>query len=148
MCPLPVDAYIDCMDLWDLACGIKGMPQDKSQRLGVLAIREERRTLRLRRLYHIRTRYMLADMLTKATGVDSRSLLQLVSCGRWTIESDVRCREGFGTSYKNDENAHSYLGSRWKKDENIHSWLAHTDTTVALARTFPSTLTSRTFSSL
>ena len=128
LCPLPVDAYVDCMDLWDLACGVKGMPQDKSQRLGVLAIREERRSLRLRRLYHLRTRYMLADMLTKATGVDSRSLLELVSSGHWTIDSDVRCREGFGIGYKNNEVQ--------------HAWLVHPDPEEALKRTFPNTHTT------
>ena len=97
-CPIMVDAYIDCMDLWELACGLRGIPQDKSQRLGVLAIREERRTLRLRRLYHIRTKYMLADMLTKIAGADSKSLLELITCGHWTIASDVRVRQGFGMS--------------------------------------------------
>eukprot|EP00959_Pyramimonas_sp_CCMP1952_P185380 3876150-Pyramimonas_sp.AAC.1 len=29
------------MDIWELFCGLKGIPQDKSQRLGVLSIREE-----------------------------------------------------------------------------------------------------------
>ena len=95
-----VDAYIDCVDLWELCCGLRGIPQDKSQRLGVLAIRGERRTLRLRRLYHIRTQYMLADMLTKIVGADSKSLLELLSCGQWTIASDVRVRQGFGMKPK------------------------------------------------
>ena len=53
--PIPVDAWIDCLDLWELCCGLRGTPQDKSQRLGVLSLREEGRTLRLRRLYHART---------------------------------------------------------------------------------------------
>jgi hypothetical protein len=97
-CPIMIDAYVDCMDLWELCCGLRGTPQDKSQRLGVLAIREERRTLRLRRLYHIRTQHMLADMLTKATGVDSRSLLELLSSGHWTLGSTARVRQGFGAS--------------------------------------------------
>ena len=94
--PIPVDAWIDCMDLWELCCGLRGTPQDKSQRLGVLSLREERRTLRLRRLYHVRTTWMLADMLTKATGVDSRSLLQLITCGVWSVEAPIRVRQGFG----------------------------------------------------
>eukprot|EP00959_Pyramimonas_sp_CCMP1952_P414618 8687232-Pyramimonas_sp.AAC.1 len=59
--PLPVDSFIDCMDIWEFPCGPKGIPQDKSQILGVLSIREERRCLRLRRLYHIRTKWMCAD---------------------------------------------------------------------------------------
>ena len=98
LCPLPVDHYIDCMDLWELCCGLKGTPQDKSQRLCILAIREERRSLRLRRLYHIRTKSMVADMLTKYLGADSKSLLELLSCGSWTIRDDVRVRQGFGIS--------------------------------------------------
>ena len=94
--PVPVDAWIDCMDLCELCCGIRGTPQDKSQRLGVLSLREERRTLRLRRLYHVRTTWMLADMLTKATGVDSRSLLELITSGVWTVCNPIRVRQGFG----------------------------------------------------
>ena len=94
--PIPVDAWIDCMDLWELCCGLRGTPQDKSQRLGVLSLREERRTLRLRRLFHTRTSWMLADMLTKATGIDSRSLLELITCGEWSVCAPIRVRQGFG----------------------------------------------------
>ena len=100
LCAVPVDSFVDCMDLWDLCCGNRGMPQDKSQRLGVLAIREERRTLRLRRLYHVRTECMLSDMLTKSSGVDSRSLLELLSSGYWTVYCIVRVRQGFGLPAK------------------------------------------------
>ena len=56
---LATDAYVDCMDLFDLATGQKGVPVDKSQRLGILAIREERRSGRLRRFGHLTTHYML-----------------------------------------------------------------------------------------
>eukprot|EP00959_Pyramimonas_sp_CCMP1952_P183301 3832205-Pyramimonas_sp.AAC.1 len=28
--PLPVDSFIDCMDRWELSCGLKGIPQDNS----------------------------------------------------------------------------------------------------------------------
>ena len=95
-CSLPCDHVVDCMDLWELCCGYRGIPQDKGQRLGVLMMREERRSLRLRRLYHLRTRWMLADMLTKFENPDSRSLLELASSGRWTVGGDVRVRHGFG----------------------------------------------------
>ena len=94
--PVPHDHVIDCMDLWDLSCGQKGIPQDKSQRLGILAIREERRSLRLRRLYHVTTHYMLCDLLTKYSGYFSRSLQELVTCGIWTVSGKVRVREHFG----------------------------------------------------
>ena len=66
--PMPLDMGIDCMDFWELCCGYRGVPQDKSQRLAVLAVREERRTHRLRRLFHLGTASMLSDMLTKTSG--------------------------------------------------------------------------------
>ena len=93
--PLPVDMGIDCMDFWELCCGYRGIPQDKSQRLAVLAIREERRTLRLRRLFHMRTASMLSDMLTKVSGWDSYSLKELVTTGWWTIREVLRVRTLF-----------------------------------------------------
>ena len=98
LCPVMYDHMVDCMDLLcDLACGRKGVPQDKSQRLAVLAIREGRRMQRIRRFMHITTKYMLADILTKWLGHDSNTLLQLLSCGRWTCCGPIRVRHGFGT---------------------------------------------------
>ena len=100
--PLPVDMGIDCMDFWELCCGYRGIPQDKSQRLAVLAIREERRTHRLRRLYHLRTASMLSDMLTKVSGWDSVSLKELVTSGFWTIVGLLRVRTLFGAAPKDN----------------------------------------------
>ena len=97
---VPVDAYVDCMDLRELCCGLRGTPQDKSQRLGILSLREERRTLRLRRLYHVRTKWMVSDMLTKTIGADSKSLLELITSGCWTIDGTIRVRQGFGLDSK------------------------------------------------
>jgi hypothetical protein len=94
--PVPHDHFVDCMDLWELSCGYKGIPQDKSQRLGVLAIREERRSLRLRRLFHVRTHWMLVDQLTKHNGYVSRSLMELLTSGHWSIGGTIRVREHFG----------------------------------------------------
>ena len=34
-CPLRHDHFIDCMYIWELCCGYKGIPQDKGQRLGI-----------------------------------------------------------------------------------------------------------------
>ena len=87
---------IDCMDLWELSCGMRGIPQDKGQRLGVLAIREERKSLRLRRLFHFNTQWMLADQLTKFLGYVSPTLMELISSGHWTVAGNVCVREGFG----------------------------------------------------
>ena len=65
---VPVDVFIECMNLWKLSTGLRGIPLDKFQRLGILSIREERRILRLRRFMHSRTHWMLADLLTKHSG--------------------------------------------------------------------------------
>ena len=46
--------------------------------------------------YHVTTKWMLADILTKWLGQDSDSLLELVSCGHWTIHGPIRVRHGFG----------------------------------------------------
>ena len=94
--PMPVDMIIDCMDCWQLCCGYRCIPQDKAVRLAVLALREERRTYRLRRLMHCRTKWMLSDMLTKSLNPDSVSLRQLVTCGRWTLSDEIRVRTLFG----------------------------------------------------
>ena len=40
---------------------------------------------------------MLADMLTKYDNPDSKSLLCLVSTGRWALDGDVRVRHGFSS---------------------------------------------------
>lgn len=95
--PIPTDLMIDCMDCWELCTGYRGVPQDKSQRLAILALREERKRLRLRRLYHVRARWMLSDMLTKFIGCDSWSLAQLMTCGRWAIQDQLGVRTGFGS---------------------------------------------------
>jgi hypothetical protein len=53
------------MDLFSLTTGLKGVPADKSQRLSVLTMREERLADRLRNYIHMQTAGMLADALTK-----------------------------------------------------------------------------------
>ena len=103
LCPVLHDHFIDCMDLWELSCGMRGIPQDKGMRLGVLAIREERKSCRLRRLFHVQTHWMLADQLTKYTGYVSQSLHELISSGHWTIEGRLRVRHGFGGGLSNTE---------------------------------------------
>lgn len=39
---IPSDFYTDCQDLWELVTGMLTLPQDKSQRLYILGIREAR----------------------------------------------------------------------------------------------------------
>ena len=69
----------------------------KSQRLGTLAIREERRSFRLRRLYHIVAHFMLADPMTKHIGYVSKSLSELLTSGHWSLGDKVRVRHKFGS---------------------------------------------------
>ena len=61
----PVDAATDCRDFFELATGSKSLPQDKLQRLYLLAIKEARVTGRLRNFMLIPTQCMTADALTK-----------------------------------------------------------------------------------
>ena len=110
--PMPVDMIIDCMDCWELCCGYRGIPQDKAVRLAVLALHEERRIYRLRRLMHCRTKWMLADMLTKSLNPDSISLRQLVACRRWTISDEIRVRTLFGRPPPSSQDERNYDLSR------------------------------------
>ena len=63
--PFPCDQYTDCGGLWELVTGVKGVPQDKSQRLYIMSIREDRVNGRIRRFFLIPTNIMFADSLTK-----------------------------------------------------------------------------------
>ena len=62
---LPCDHYTDCRDLWELSTGQKTLPQDKTQRLYILGVREARITGRIRMVVLVPTQSMLADALTK-----------------------------------------------------------------------------------
>ena len=62
---LPVDAYTDCRDFYELSTGVKAMPQDKSQRIYIMAHREARLTGRIRWVILIPTSCMTSDALTK-----------------------------------------------------------------------------------
>jgi hypothetical protein len=62
---LPVDHCTDCFDVYDLITGTKGTPQDKSQRLYVMRLREDRLIGKVRYWIFTPTKAMLADALTK-----------------------------------------------------------------------------------
>ena len=62
---LPIDTVTDCYDLWELCCGLKGIPIDKTQRLSILGLREDRMTGRIRYMIHVNTENMIMDGLTK-----------------------------------------------------------------------------------
>ena len=80
---LPSDFYMDCRDLFELCTGQKVLPQDKTQRLYVLGIREGRITGRIRQTTLIPTESMTADALTKP--MQSPELLQFLTTGMVTI---------------------------------------------------------------
>ena len=78
---LPVDVYTDCNDFFELSTGSKSLPQDKGQRIYILARREARLVGRIRWIVLIRfpTESMTADALTKS--MISPCLLHLQSTG-------------------------------------------------------------------
>ena len=62
---IAVDHVTDCMDLFELVTGARGVSSDKSQRVAILALREDRMLGRVRYWLHFPTRAMIADALTK-----------------------------------------------------------------------------------
>eukprot|EP00435_Cladocopium_sp_Y103_P056006 s391_g18.t1 len=80
---LPCDFVMDCKDLWELCTGQKVLPQDKTQRLYILGVRESRVTGKIRMTILVPTESMVADALTKP--MISPGLLQLLTTGRIEI---------------------------------------------------------------
>ena len=80
---LPVDAMTDCKDLYSLTTGRTALPQDKSQRVYILAHREARLCGRLRWIILVPTQSMVADdeSSTTASTIDWPGDL---SKRRWT----------------------------------------------------------------
>ncbi len=76
---LPVDSYGDCRDLSELIIGLRSTPQDRTQRLYVLGVKEARISGRLRQIAIVPTQCMTADALTKP--MTSPCLLKLMSSG-------------------------------------------------------------------
>ena len=77
---LPIDHMTDCRDVFELASGEKAIPQDKGQRLYILAIRESRMCNRIRWLILVPTASMTADSLTKS--MLSPPMMLLLSSGK------------------------------------------------------------------
>ena len=76
---LPIDFYGDCRDLFELTTGLRTLPQDKSQRLYILSLKECRLSGRMRLLTLIPTQCMTSDSLTKPMIHDS--MLNLLTTG-------------------------------------------------------------------
>ena len=85
---LPVDTYTDCRDFFELCSGNGNIPQDKNQRLYVLAYREARMSGRVRWMSLVPTQSMTADALTKS--MLAPPMMELLSSGT--------------TSFRNEEN--------------------------------------------
>ena len=60
-----IDLMTDCNDLFELLVGQKGVPQDKTQRLVIMALRERRLLQKVRCTLKVTDRDMLANPLTK-----------------------------------------------------------------------------------
>eukprot|EP00959_Pyramimonas_sp_CCMP1952_P399540 8371310-Pyramimonas_sp.AAC.1 len=71
--------------MFELVTGLKGVPQDRQQRLAVMALGEERMTGRVRHTVHIPTDVMLSDALTKPRSQIRKASRGLASAGslRW-----------------------------------------------------------------
>lgn len=84
---LPVDDYGDCNDVYQLVTGCKTLPQDKSQRIYVLSLRESRLAGRMRWVNLVPTRSMAADAFTKP--MLSPQLMILLSTGILNVENEA-----------------------------------------------------------
>ena len=85
---IAVDLYTDAMDLFELNCYSKSLPNDKHHRVGILALREDRFTRRIRNILHIPTGIMLADPLTKS--VVTKTFMRWVTTGTWLTTLDAK----------------------------------------------------------
>eukprot|EP00959_Pyramimonas_sp_CCMP1952_P449393 9409732-Pyramimonas_sp.AAC.1 len=87
---IPIDHWTDCRDFFELNFGLKGVPQDRHQRLYVLSVREDRLRGYIRRLFWRPTTAMVADGLTKS--MLSEILYDLITYGYWRVETkDIEC---------------------------------------------------------
>ena len=82
---VPIDHMTDCHDLFQLAIGEKGVPQDRYQRVYVMSLREDRIKGIIRRFFWIPTAAMIADAMTKS--MISFELYDLLTWGYWRFES-------------------------------------------------------------
>ena len=81
---IPIDHFTDCRDVFHLVVGEKGVPQDRYQRLYILALREDRIKGTIRYFIWIPTAAMLADPLTKS--MISPMLYDLINHGYWGMK--------------------------------------------------------------
>ena len=97
---IATDAVTDCRDLYELVTGARGVPQDKTQRLIVLSLRERRMLGRVRSYIWCDTDSMLANGLTKVVP-DDYLIATLLERGCMILDGDAELRwsirqESFG----------------------------------------------------
>ena len=85
-----IDMCTDAMNLFELLVHKKALPNDKHHRVGILALREDRLTRRIRNVYHLPTTIMLADPLTKH--MISKIFMFFVTTGVWSTYTDKQIR--------------------------------------------------------
>lgn len=85
---LPIDDYGDCNDVFQLVTGCKTLPQDKSQRIYVLSLRESRLSGRIRWMALIPTQSVIADCLTKP--MISKQMMMLLTTGELNIVNEEK----------------------------------------------------------
>jgi hypothetical protein len=90
MFDLPLDHLTDCMDLVHLCVGQRGIPQDRSQRLIVLSLREKRMIGKIRCLLHVDTHDMAANRLTKYDPSDY-SFMTILDHGFCVYKHPAKC---------------------------------------------------------
>ena len=83
---LPVDDYGDCNDVFQLVTMGKTLPQDKTQRIYVLSLRESRLSGRVRWMALVPTQSMIADVLTKS--MHAPQMLTLLTSGILEIKNE------------------------------------------------------------
>ena len=86
-----IDLMTDCNDYFELVTGLKGVPQDRSQRLIIMSMRERRALCKFRSISWINTKAMPANSVTKL--VPSRPMLHsLQRYGRLTLTGAATIR--------------------------------------------------------
>ena len=83
---LPIDDYGDCNDVYQLVTMNKTLPQDKTQRIYILSLRESRLSGRIRWMCLVPTQSMVADAFTKP--MHSLQLLKLLTSGIMDIKNE------------------------------------------------------------
>ena len=84
---VPTDYCGDCRDVFELVTGTRTLPQDKSQRLYILSLKENRISGRMRMMVLVPTQCMTSDSLTKP--MIHYSMMHLLSTGLIKFANEI-----------------------------------------------------------